>query len=48
MTLTTLSEECLELGAARAGSFLARELEYLASRGYHVAEDGWSMIAPGM
>jgi hypothetical protein len=33
-------------GAARAGSFFARELEYLASKGYRVAEDGWSMVPP--
>ena len=33
--------------AARAGSYFAREVEYLASKGYRVAEDGWRLIAPG-
>jgi hypothetical protein len=32
--------------AARAGSWFARELEYLATKGYRVAEDGMKMIAP--
>jgi hypothetical protein len=32
--------------AARAGSFYAREREYLASRGYRVAEDGLRLMAP--
>lgn len=36
-----------QAGAARAGSFFARELEYLATKGYQVADDGWRMIAPG-
>jgi hypothetical protein len=35
-----------QAGAARAGSFFARELEYLAGRGYRVAHDEWSLIAP--
>lgn len=34
-------------GAARAGSFFARELEYLANKGYRIAEDGWRLVAPG-
>jgi Flp pilus assembly pilin Flp len=32
---------------ARPGSYFARELEYLASKGYRVADDGMSMIPPG-
>jgi hypothetical protein len=32
--------------AAKAGTFFARELEYLASKGYRVAEDGMRLIAP--
>jgi len=33
--------------AARAGTFFARELKYLASKGYRIAEDGMRLIAPG-
>jgi RHS repeat-associated protein len=36
-----------QAGAARANSFFARELEYLASKGYRVAEDGLRLIGPG-
>jgi RHS repeat-associated protein len=36
-----------EASAARAGSFFARELEYLSGRGYTLAEDGMRMLPPG-
>jgi len=32
--------------AARAGSFFARELQYLKSQGYQLADDGLSMFKP--
>jgi hypothetical protein len=37
---------CAFVSTAMHRSFFARELEYLASKGYRVAQDGWSMIAP--
>jgi filamentous hemagglutinin len=33
---------------ARAGTFFARELEYLISRGYTLTSDGWRLLPPGM
>jgi len=32
--------------AARAGSFYARELEYLSGRGYTLSSDGLRMLPP--
>jgi filamentous hemagglutinin len=37
-----------QASAARAGSFFARELEYLSGRGYTLAEDGLRMLPPGL
>ena len=37
-----------QASAARAGSFFARELEYLADHGYILAEDGMRMLPPGL
>lgn len=37
-----------QASAARAGSFFARELEYLSARGYTLAEDGMRMLPPGL
>jgi RHS repeat-associated protein len=32
---------------AGAGTFFARELEYLISRGYTLSDDGWRLLPPG-